>query len=47
MEEAQAEVAAMLRLVPNASLEVFKYLPFKDPVVLERHLDALRKAGLK
>jgi tetratricopeptide (TPR) repeat protein len=47
MEEAQAEVAEMLRLSPNASLEVFRYIPFKDPAVLERHLAALRKAGLK
>jgi hypothetical protein len=38
----------MLQLMPNVSLEVFKnILPFKDPAVLERQLDALRKAGLK
>lgn len=47
MEEAQAEVAEMLRLSPHASLEAFRYIPFKDPAVLERHLAALRKAGLK
>jgi adenylate cyclase len=48
MGEAQAEVAEMLRLSPNASLKGFRQiLPFKDPAVLERHLAALRKAGLK
>jgi adenylate cyclase len=47
MEEAQAEVAELLRLNPQASLETFRFIPFKDPVVLERQLEALRKAGLK
>jgi hypothetical protein len=47
MEEAQAEVAELLRFNPNAFLETFRYIPFKDPAVLERHLEALRKAGLK
>jgi adenylate cyclase len=47
-EEARAMAAELLRLAPNFSLEVFKnYLPFKDPAVLQRHLDALRRAGLK
>jgi adenylate cyclase len=47
-EEARAMAAEMLRLNPNFSLEVFKdYLPFKDPAVLQRHLEALRRAGLK
>ncbi len=47
-EEAQAEAAAVLKLNPQYSLEVWKQkLPFKDPAVLERQLAALRKAGLK
>jgi tetratricopeptide (TPR) repeat protein len=47
-EEAQAEIAEVLRLNPNYSLGVWKQrLPFKDPAVLERQIDALRKAGLK
>ncbi|HEV8714895.1 MAG TPA: tetratricopeptide repeat protein [Candidatus Binatia bacterium] len=46
--EAQAEVAEVLRLNPKFSLEVYKQrAPIKDPATLERHLAALRKAGLK
>jgi TolB-like protein/Tfp pilus assembly protein PilF len=46
--EARAEVAEVLRLNPNFSLEVHKQrMPIKDPAVLERHLAALHKAGLK
>jgi tetratricopeptide (TPR) repeat protein len=46
--EAQAEVAEVLRLNPNFSLELHKQrAPIKDPAVLERQLAALRKAGLK
>jgi tetratricopeptide (TPR) repeat protein len=46
--EAQAEAAEVLRLNPKFSLEVHKErMPIKDPAVLERHLAALRKAGLK
>ena len=46
--EARAEVAEVLRLNPHFSLEVHKQrMPIKDPVVLERHIAALRKAGLK
>jgi adenylate cyclase len=46
--EARAEAAEVLRLNPNYSLEVHKErVPIKDPAILERHLAALRKAGLK
>ena len=46
--EARAEVAEVLRLNPNFSLEVHRQrMPIKDPEVLERHIAALRKAGLK
>jgi tetratricopeptide (TPR) repeat protein len=46
--EARAEAAEVLRLNPNYSLEVHKQrVPVKDPAMLERHLAALRKAGLK
>ena len=46
--EARAEVAEVLRLNPQFSLEVHKQrTPIKDPTVLERHIAALRKAGLK
>jgi tetratricopeptide (TPR) repeat protein len=46
--EAQAEAAEVLRLNPKFSLEVHKQrMPIKDPAVLERHITALRKAGLK
>ena len=48
LEEARAEAAEVMRLLPNYSLEVAKQsLPFKDPAVLEREIDAWRKAGLK
>jgi len=37
-----------LRINPKFSLEVHKQrVPIKDLAVLERHLAALRKAGLK
>jgi adenylate cyclase len=46
--EAQAEAAEVLRINPNFSLEVQRQrMPIKDPAVLERHIAALRKAGLK
>src|SRR5216683_1089036 len=46
--EARAEAAEVLRLNPHFSLAVQKQrMPIKDPGVLERHLAALRKAGLK
>jgi tetratricopeptide (TPR) repeat protein len=46
--EARAEAAEVLRLNPQFSLEVHRQRePIKDLAVLERHLAALRKAGLK
>jgi tetratricopeptide (TPR) repeat protein len=46
-EEAQAEAAMMLRFAPNLSLEVWRQrLPYRDPSVLERVLEALRGAGV-
>jgi tetratricopeptide (TPR) repeat protein len=46
--EARAEATEVLRLNPHFSLEVHKErVPIKDPAMLERHLAALRKAGLK
>jgi adenylate cyclase len=46
--EARTEVAEVLRLNPKFSLEVHRQrAPIKDPSVLERHIVALRKAGLK
>ena len=46
--EAQAEVAEVLRLNPQFSLEVHRQRePVKDPAMSERQLAALRKAGLK
>jgi tetratricopeptide (TPR) repeat protein len=46
--EAQAAAAEVLRLNPQFSLEVHKQrMPLKDPAMLERHIAALRKAGLK
>ena len=46
--EAEKEAAEVLRLNPNFSLTVHKQrMPIKDPAVLERHIAALQKAGLK
>ncbi len=46
--EARAEAAEVLRINSQFSLEVHKQrVPIKDPAVLERHLAALRKAGLR
>jgi len=46
--EARAEVAEILRLSPNYSVDgVRQRLPFKDPAEVERYLANLRKAGLK
>jgi adenylate cyclase len=48
LEEARAEAAEVLRLNPKFSLEVHRQrVPIKDPALLERHIAALRKAGLK
>jgi adenylate cyclase len=47
-KEARAEAAEVLRINPNFSLEYFaKALPFKDQKVINKFIDALRKAGLK
>ena len=46
--EARAEAAEVLRINPKFSLEIHKErAPIKDPTMLERHITALRKAGLK
>jgi len=46
--EAQAQAAEVLRINPKFSLEVHKKrVPIKDLAMLERHIAALRKAGLK
>jgi TolB-like protein/predicted Zn-dependent protease len=48
VEEARAAAAEVLRISPQFSLEVHRQrAPIKDPAVLERHIVALRKAGLK
>lgn len=47
-EEAQAEIAEILRLAPQGTLEsVRQRLPYKDEAVLARFMDGFRKAGLK
>jgi len=47
-DEARTETAEVLRLNPKFSLAVHRQrMPIKDVAVLERHLAALRKAGLK
>jgi len=47
-EEARAAAAEVLRINPKFSLEVHRQrATIRDPAVLERHIAALRKAGLK
>jgi hypothetical protein len=47
-EEARAEVAEVLRINANFSLDVLRQMaPNKDRALLERHLAAMRQAGLK
>jgi tetratricopeptide (TPR) repeat protein len=46
--EARTEAVEVLRINPQFSLETHKQrVPIKDPTVLEQHIAALRKAGLK
>ena len=46
--KANPEATEVLRLNPYFSLEVHKQrMPIKDPAVLERHIAALKKAGLR
>ena len=46
-EEAQAEVAEMLRISPSATLKgQRKQMPFSDQALVARYMGALRKAGL-
>jgi adenylate cyclase len=46
-DEAQAEAAEVLRLNPNFSLEEYASRSmYKDPAVLDKHITAMRKAGL-
>jgi TolB-like protein/cytochrome c-type biogenesis protein CcmH/NrfG len=46
-EEARTAVAEILRISPLSSIEFSrKSIPYKDPPILERCIDALRKAGL-
>jgi TolB-like protein/DNA-binding winged helix-turn-helix (wHTH) protein/Flp pilus assembly protein TadD len=47
-EEAREEAAELMRINPRFSLEVYRQrVPLKDPAMLERHIAALRKAGLR
>ncbi len=47
-EDARAEVAEIMRLSPQISLEAMRQrLPYKDQAILERLFDGLRKAGVK
>lgn len=47
-EEAQAEVAEVLKINPNFSLHVWtQRVPYQDPAATERIAAALRRAGLK
>ena len=46
-EEARAEVAEILRITPNYTLELLEKSPYKNQEYLERLRGHLRKAGLK
>ncbi len=48
IEQARAEVEELLRISPEFSLQLLKErTPFKDQALLERSVEAMRKAGLK
>jgi hypothetical protein len=47
-KEARAEAAEVLRINPKFSLDYFaEAIPYKDRKVINKFIDALRKAGLK
>ena len=47
-KEARAEVAEILRISPEASLDLWRErMPYKNPADLERFIAGLRKAGMK
>lgn len=48
MNEQEKRAAEVLCIDPQFLLEVHKQrVPLKDPVMLERHIAVLRKAGLQ
>ncbi|MGE4095880.1 MAG: tetratricopeptide repeat protein [Candidatus Binatia bacterium] len=47
LEEARTAGVEVMRLNPNWSLDFIRHAPWKDPAIIERHITALRKAGLK
>ncbi len=47
LEEARAAGAEVMRLNPHWSLDFIRQAPWKDPAIIERHVAALHKAGLK
>ncbi len=47
-KEARAEVAAILRISPGASLDLWRErFPYKNSADLDRYISGLRKAGLR
>jgi hypothetical protein len=46
-DEAQAELAELLKHQPGASLAVFEKTPFRHKRMKELHMEGLRKAGLR
>jgi hypothetical protein len=45
--EARAEIAALIRYQPSASLALFRQRAYRHKWMEELHLDGLRKAGLR
>jgi TolB-like protein len=47
IDDAQAEIAELIRYQPSASLALFRQQPFRHDWMHELHLEGLRRAGLR
>lgn len=47
IDDAQAEIAELIRYQPSASIALFRQQPFRHDWMHELHLEGLRRAGLR